>query len=522
MIKVLMLVLFNLVIIGSIGGQSAQQPSGYPEFSGHYEGLAKTQSHGDVPVVVEIRQDNRNINGLIHTPLADFAITHGDYTEGKLILTVESYDDEGVITVKFEGDRLVGDLVGFGERARLELRRTGPPSPVVRPVLSLTKERWREDLQYLARELPQRHKNAFHRISRSQFERAVAELDSQISTLQDSDIVMEMSRIVAMIGDGHTNLGWQGLFARVPLRLFWFGRELRVIETVGAYRKALGTRVVEIGNVDIREAYRRDQPYISQGETVEFVLNANAQNMTYPAHLHTLGLAPDTTHALYTFEDDRGKRFTLHLKAVATEEHLEWLDTAKKKALYMERPGEPLWYRYLPETQTLYFNFNGYPRRRAFSKFSQELFDFIDHQRIERVIVDMRQNGGGDFSRGREFIVAGIKQRPSINRHGHLFVIVGRKTFSAGMVNAVDFRKEMNVIIAGEPTGQRPNSYSENRAFSLPNSHLDVSYSTQYYKFQEMDTPGVIPDIRIDPDWASYKEGRDTVLERILAYSSSN
>src|SRR5919198_3328834 len=112
MIKVLSLVFFNLIIISSIRGQSAQRPAGYPELSGRYEGIAKTQSHGDIPIVIEIRQDNRNINGLIHTPLADFAITHGDYIEGKLILTVESYDDEGVITVRLEGDRLVGDLVG--------------------------------------------------------------------------------------------------------------------------------------------------------------------------------------------------------------------------------------------------------------------------------------------------------------------------------------------------------------------------------------------------------------------------
>lgn len=510
-----------------MGGQSAQQPSGYPDFSGRYEGLVKSQSHGDVPVVVDIRQDNRNINGLMHTPLGDFEITRGDFNAGKLILVVESYDDDGTITVRLEGDRLVGDFVGFGDSGRVELRRTSPPSPIVRPIivrpiLSLTRERWREDLQYLARELPQKHKNAFHRISREQFERAVAELDSKIPTLQDSDIVMEMSHIVAMIGDGHTNLGWHGLFPRVPLRLFWFGKELRVIETVGAYSKALGTRVVKIGGVDIREAYRRDQPYISQGETLEFILNANAQNMIYPAHLHTLGLAPDTTHALYTFEDDRGKRFTLDLKAIPLEEHLNWLDAAKKKALYVERPDEPLWYKYLPETQTLYFNFNGYPRRRAFSKFSQELFDFIDHQRVNKLIVDMRQNGGGDFSRGREFIISKLKQRPSIIKRGHLFVIIGRRTFSAGMVNAADFRSEMQAIIVGEPTGQRPNSYSENRGFSLPNSHLDVSYSTQYYKFQETDTPGLIPDIRIDPDWDSYKQGRDSALERILAYSSSN
>jgi hypothetical protein len=45
---------------------------------------------------------------------------------------------------------------------------------------SLTKEQWRKDLQYLARELPARHENAFHTVTREQFEKAVAELNAAI------------------------------------------------------------------------------------------------------------------------------------------------------------------------------------------------------------------------------------------------------------------------------------------------------------------------------------------------------
>jgi C-terminal processing protease CtpA/Prc len=127
----------------------------------------------------------------------------------------------------------------------------------------------------------------------------------------------------------------------------------------------------------------------------------------------------------------------------------------------------------------------------------------------------MRQNGGGDFTRGREYIIPGIKERADINRRGHLFVVTGRWTYSAGMTNATDFRKETNAILVGEPTGGRPNGYQENREFRLPNSHLSVWVSTRFYEFQKTDTPGVMPDQRIDPDWNSYLRGRDPVLEWI-------
>lgn len=60
--------------------------------------------------------------------------------------------------------------------------------------LTLSKAQWREDLQYLARELPKRHKNLFHTVSREQFERAVAELDTAIPSLQDHQIIVRMMR----------------------------------------------------------------------------------------------------------------------------------------------------------------------------------------------------------------------------------------------------------------------------------------------------------------------------------------
>ena len=48
----------------------------------------------------------------------------------------------------------------------------------------LTKAQWRDDLRYLARELPKRHKNAFHATTREQFERDVAAREAAIPSLE--------------------------------------------------------------------------------------------------------------------------------------------------------------------------------------------------------------------------------------------------------------------------------------------------------------------------------------------------
>ena len=60
---------------------------------------------------------------------------------------------------------------------------------------------WRVDLRYLAAEIPKRHKNAFHTVTRAQFDRAVAELDSAIPTLNNDQIVVGLMRITAMSPD---------------------------------------------------------------------------------------------------------------------------------------------------------------------------------------------------------------------------------------------------------------------------------------------------------------------------------
>ena len=88
------------------------------------------------------------------------------------------------------------------------------------------------------------------------------------------------------------------------------------------------------------------------------------------------------------------------------------------------------------------------------------------------------------------------------------------------MTNAIDFRRETNAILVGEPAGEKPNSYQENDEMKLPNSGLVVSYSTKYYKFLDEDAPAVMPDKRIDPNWLDFKAGRDPVMDWILSQSN--
>ena len=489
------------------------------DVSGRYEGTADLQGVGKLNIKAEIRQKDGKISGVVNTPLGDAPILEGTVKEDNFSILLDAGGDDAFFSGKVSADRrIAGEISGATYKGKFELKRVGDAAPEGQIVLRQSKEKWREDLRFLAEELPKKHKNAFHRLSRRQFEKMVADLDARLPDLSDEEIILGMARIVARIGDGHTSLGWYWAFPRVPMNLFWFGKELRVVRVAKEFPRVNGARLVKIGGVPVEKVYEQTREYISQAESEQFVLHASGQLLARPVLLKILGLTKETDRATYEFVDLQGKRFSLEMKAAPPGEKIEWIVPYKTAPLYLQKPDAPFYFEYLKDSKTVYVNFRWYPRRAEFRKFSDELFGFIDKTDVEKLVFDLRQNGGGDFTRGRDFFIKPLKERKKFHERGRLFVIAGRETYSAGMANTADFRNDLKAIIIGEPTGARPVGYQENRGFDLPNSRLHVSYSIEFYKFSDADTPGIIPDQKIEPDWKSFLAGRDSALEWILAY----
>lgn len=383
--------------------------------------------------------------------------------------------------------------------------------------------KWREDLRYFAKELPKRHKNAYHATPKEQFDRAVAELDAAIPSLKDHQIIVTLQQIAAAVGDGHTSVRMPPSFKRYPIGLYWFGRELRIIGAQKEYQHVLGARVVRIGDMAIDEVRTRVAtcfPSVAN-ENEWYEMSTSPEFIARPEVLHALGVVKELERAPFTLEDDAGKQSVVEIGAVAVPPavngvvNLQLQSAARTEPLFRQKPVEPFWFTYLADSNTTYAYWRSY---NSLGNHARALFASVDSHPTSRLVIDLRQNGGGDFFEGREQMVNAVKKRPGVNQKGRLFVVVGRRTFSAAMVNAIDFRKETNAILVGEPIGERPNSYAENDSMTLPNSRLVVSYSTRYYQFVEQDLPAVLPDQRIDPTWPDFQAGRDAVMDWILAY----
>lgn len=345
-----------------------------------------------------------------------------------------------------------------------------------------------------------RHRHPFHLISQAAFEAKVAELSARLPELSDDAAIVGLRGIAASIGDGHTFV-LSPPRPKFPVEFCWFDADLTVVRAATAHRTLIGARLAAIGEHPVAAVQSRLQGLIPQGETPGYVLARSVELLREPQVLAALGIAPR-----FHFIDAVGREAVLPLQPDEAP-----LLAASTAPLSMQRLAEPFWFSRLADEDAVYVQFRGYDGLEASAS---RLFDALAQQPAGKLIVDLRRNGGGNFAAGRQWLLIPIERLGLVA--GQLFVLVGRRTFSAGMVNAIDFHRETEAILAGEPIGARSYGYQENGWFTLPASGLQVSAAIRLYRFGPADEAAFQPDQRIDPTHADFVAGRDPVLEWAL------
>src|SRR5579864_8160797 len=218
----------------------------------------------------------------------------------------------------------------------------------------LTVAQWREDLQFFARELPKRHANAFHHISRERFEAEVAQLDRRLDRLDGDEIYAGLDRIACLIGDGHTFVYFPTDTATMPLAIRQFADEFRVTKVAPGLEAALGARVLKVEGRPVERVHQVLLALTAQDET-PILKNAVATNyLTMGIVLHGLGVTPGRNVAHYALANDAGREFTIDAHAVSPDVEPHWIAAYKKLPLFRQNPTKNLWYQLLPESRTIY------------------------------------------------------------------------------------------------------------------------------------------------------------------------
>lgn len=186
-------------------------------------------------------------------------------------------------------------------------------------------------------------------------------------------------------------------------------------------------------------------------------------------------------------------------------------NTAFTKEFFDE--GKILYVSYNQCVPVSYIQNNGNLYTLHFEDFEEQIFSDLKNKRVEKLIFDMRFNGGGNSIYVTNFVKK-LKMK-KIDKKVEIYVIIGRSTFSSAILNTIDFEKNTSAITVGEETGGKPNHYGEIRSFILPSSKLKVIYSTKYFKNIDNDISTIVPKIVIQSSFQDFIQGIDPVCEWI-------
>jgi len=177
---------------------------------------------------------------------------------------------------------------------------------------------------------------------------------------------------------------------------------------------------------------------------------------------------------------------------------------------------------YLEASRTLYVQDNvvADDGGDTMAKFSAEIVRFAETHPVDRLVLDVRSNTGGNNYLNAALVRAVLHAR--LDTRGKLFVVIGRLTFSAAQNLVNDLKKYAEPIFVGEPTGARPNEYGDPVPIELPNSRLVVMASTFLYSDggRGNDRPWTPPDLPAELSFAQYRSNFDPAVDAALRYRS--
>lgn len=407
------------------------------------------------------------------------------------------------------------------------------------PVTQAEAGKWREDLRYMAEEMPKYHYNLFHTLRREEFEGAVRRLHERIPQLARHQIIIEMARIVAMVGDGHTNISPTRDpkigFRSLPVKLYLFKDGLFIRAAQREQAEMVGARVLKIGNATVEEAFARAREIIGHDNEMDIKFFA-PHLLVMPEVLDALGLVENMEAVTFTVEQN-GKRRDVVLRPAGAADMIPpdtdttwmpkpgWVDMRDEATaatpLWLKDPANKFWFEHLKESRTLYVQINQVTNKdtETLADFTRRLFAFAKANAVEKLVFDLRLNRGGNGTLLRPLEIGLIKS--PLDRPGSLFTIMGRSTWSAAQFLLNRLEKYTNTLFVGEPSGSKGNIYGDSRRITLPNSGITVRVSVYYWQeWEPWDTRlWTAPHLTTELTSADYRANSDPALKAILNYA---
>ena len=393
-------------------------------------------------------------------------------------------------------------------------------------------DQWRRDIELLRDSVVQLHPSDCGKLGCDKWQGAIEELLQRLPDLHEQQTVTSIMQLLARLGDGHTAVPpfvqekWMRWRLPIAVELF-DGGELRIIAASPSHRSLIGMRIDRIGTVTTPVALERVRSVISAD-------NSFGRDGLVPTYivvsdvLAGLGVAEKGSSALrLELSGDAGTQSAL----------LSFIPTPTVAG--HRPPPTPSGWAALgeqvqagsPHARPYASSYNGKSRlyridysaaenfkSDSMPRFAARVREEIKRLRPEKTIVDLRKNQGGNGWWNRPLLKA-LLGSDWLAPDDRLFVAIGPRTFSAGVMMALELEKYANATFVGRPTGGSVMSWGDHEPVTLPNSGLKVMISTQFYQNNGPNDAreGLHPEIVTPFVFADFAAGRDPVLRAVTS-----
>jgi len=391
---------------------------------------------------------------------------------------------------------------------------------------------WRADIDYFVRLIAETHPDPFHAANETAWRAQAASLRGDLTRLSDSEIVGGLMLLASAIGDGHTVVyppsEGEDAWRLLPFFPMHFSDGWHIFAAPEANREIVGARIVGAGSLSISDLTERARTYLpaDNDQTADWLGGLLFQVFEF---YDLVGAADENNLVTLHLEHQDGRRVAYQFPAQPIDRDpnartapADWARMGPEgtnQALWLQQPQTPFWFTEL-SSGIVYTQVNQVAdtEEQSLGALAQDLVLELRRQNASTLIIDLRHNNGGNANHAREFVRVLSSFEP-FAEGGHLYVLIGPRSFSATMYLVGALEQYLDPVFIGRPTGGRPTGPSTERPFRLPYSGVTGSISArlQIDGFSADDhRPWFPPDHVVWPSGTDVRSGHDPVVEFVL------
>ena len=344
-----------------------------------------------------------------------------------------------------------------------------------------------EILNYILTTLEKDHKNLYHSVSKQEIEDYINSIPN-IDELSDFRFDYEMRKLFAKFKDAHTQYSPPN--EHIDKKLVYVQGKMYVKD--GDVYKGIKS----LGGLDHNEVIKKlaEMQYYETKAWLNYCIDIDINNWVAHAMINTVN--KDGT--IDCVVDNKGKEEKIKLSPISYEKYVEKGLSNKKPIYDYEILGNNVLrvnYRKCEENPD-------YP----FSNFVEDIKRDIQQKNITQFVLDLRGNTGGHSG-----IICPLTQTfKELNLKGA--VLIDNGVFSSGRWAVIEFKRELDALLIGEPTGGALASYGYREEYKFAGKTF--SASIDYFDFSnEFGYKGSIrPDIEVTKTIQDFKNNIDRPL----------